>query len=44
MKNMSYTALTSQSFTDFDWLAVLHSTAYSRGGPPLQEQDGSPKK
>jgi erythromycin esterase-like protein len=35
MKNPSYTALTSQSFTDFDWLAVLHSTAYNRGGPPL---------
>ncbi len=26
----------SQSFTDFDWLAVLDSTAYNRGGPPLQ--------
>jgi erythromycin esterase len=44
MKNMSYTALASQSFTDFDWLAVLHSTAYNRGGPPLQEQDASPKE
>jgi len=29
-------ALTPQSFTDFDWLAVLDSTAYSRGGPPLE--------
>jgi len=37
MKNPSYFALTPQSFTDFDWLAVLDSTAYNRGGPPLQE-------
>jgi erythromycin esterase-like protein len=36
MKNSTYFALTPQSFTDFDWLAVLDSTAYSRGGPPLQ--------
>jgi erythromycin esterase len=36
MKNPTYFALTPQSFTDFDWLAVLDSTAYSRGGPPLQ--------
>ena len=36
MKNPTYFALTLQSFTDFDWLAVLDSTAYSRGGPPLQ--------
>ncbi len=37
MKNPTYFALTPQSFTDFDWLAVLDSTAYSRGGPPLQK-------
>jgi erythromycin esterase-like protein len=37
MKNPTYFALTPQSFTDFDWLAVLDSTAYSRGGPPLQQ-------
>ncbi len=37
MKNSTYFALTPQSFTDFDWLAVLDSTAYSRGGPPLQQ-------
>jgi len=37
MKNPTYFALTSQSFTDFDWLAVLDSTAYNRGGPPLQQ-------
>ncbi|VVB95612.1 Erythromycin esterase [uncultured archaeon] len=36
MKNTTYFPLTSRSFTDFDWLAVLDSTAYSRGGPPLQ--------
>jgi len=35
MKNSTYFALTSQSFTDFDWLAVLDATTYSRGGPPL---------
>jgi erythromycin esterase-like protein len=34
-KNLGYFPLTPQSFTDFDWLAVLDSTAYSRGGPPL---------
>ena len=34
-KNPTYFALTPQSFTDFDWLAVLDSTAYSRGGPSL---------
>jgi erythromycin esterase len=27
MKNPTYFALTPQSFTDFDWLAVLDSTA-----------------
>jgi erythromycin esterase len=37
MKNLSYMVLSSQSFTDFDWLAVLDSTAYNRGGPPLQD-------
>jgi erythromycin esterase len=37
MKNLGYFPLTPQSFTDFDWLAVLDSTAYARGGPPLQQ-------
>jgi len=37
MKNLSYFVLTAESITDFDWLAVLDSTAYSRGGPPLEE-------
>jgi erythromycin esterase len=41
MKNPTYIPLTSQSFTDFDWLAVLDSTAYSRGGPPLQQDYAS---
>jgi hypothetical protein len=44
MKNPTYFALTPQSFTDFDWLAVLDSTAYNRGGPPLQQWDASPKQ
>jgi erythromycin esterase-like protein len=37
MKNQTYFPLTPQSFTDFDWLAVLDSTSYSRGGPQLQQ-------
>ena len=36
-KNTTYFALTPQSFTDFDLLVVLDSTAYNRGGPPLQQ-------
>ena len=36
VKNPTYFALTPQCLADFDWLAVLDSTAYSRGGPPLQ--------
>ena len=43
MKNPTYIALTPQSFTDFDWLAVLDSTAYNRGGPPLQQRDAGTK-
>jgi erythromycin esterase len=34
-KNSTYFALTPQSFTDFDWLAVLDSATYNRGGHPL---------
>lgn len=34
-KNHSYFPLTRQSLVDFDWLAVLNSATYSRGGPPL---------
>jgi erythromycin esterase-like protein len=36
IKNPTYFALTPQSFTDLDWLAVLDATAYNRGGPLLQ--------
>jgi erythromycin esterase-like protein len=37
VRNPSYVApLNPQSFTNFDWLVILDSTAYSRGGPPLQ--------
>jgi erythromycin esterase len=36
--NSTYFALTPQSFTDFDWLAVLDKTAYSRGGPQLVQR------
>jgi erythromycin esterase len=35
LKNPTYLPLTPQSLADFDWLAVLDSAAYSRGGPPL---------
>jgi erythromycin esterase len=33
--NSTYFALTPQSFDDFDWLAVLDSSEYTRGGPEL---------
>lgn len=39
VKNLSYFALTPQSLTDFDWLAVLDTTTYTRGAPPLQQWD-----
>lgn len=36
-KNRSYEPLSAQSFTDFDWFAVLDTVAYIRGGwPPLE--------
>jgi hypothetical protein len=44
MKNTTYFALTAQSFTDFDWLAVLDATAYSRGGLPLEGLSESSKQ
>jgi erythromycin esterase len=34
-KNPMYFPLAPESFTDFDWLMVLHSSTYSRGGPVL---------
>ena len=35
-RNPTYFPLSPQSLTDFDWLVVLDTTAYTRGGPPLQ--------
>ncbi len=43
-KNSTYFALTPESMTDFDWLAVLDSTGYDAGGPPFPEPDANPKK
>jgi erythromycin esterase-like protein len=34
-KNSTYWTLSPESFADYDWLLVLASTTYSRGGPPL---------
>lgn len=36
-KNRSYEPLSAQSFTDFDWLAILDTTAYIREGWPYLE-------
>jgi erythromycin esterase len=36
-KNRSYEPLGAQSFTDFDWFAVLDTTAYSQEGWPYLE-------
>lgn len=41
-RNSSYFALTARSITDFDWLAVLDSTGYEPGGPPLPGGDATP--
>ncbi|GCE07327.1 erythromycin esterase family protein [Dictyobacter aurantiacus] len=38
-KHPGYFTLTSDSLAEFDWLAVLDATTYSRGGPPLLERD-----
>jgi erythromycin esterase len=43
-KNLSYFALTPQSFTDFDWLIALDSMTYNRGGPHAQQRDAHPKQ
>jgi len=40
-KNPTYFPFTSQSFTDFDWLAVVDATGYHRGGWPLTAWDAS---
>jgi erythromycin esterase-like protein len=44
MKNPSYFALSPESFTDFDYLAVFDSTDYARGGWPLEGIGASPKQ
>lgn len=36
-RNSTYFPLTPQSLSDFDWLAALDATTYSRGGPPLPD-------
>ncbi|GLV60719.1 erythromycin esterase [Dictyobacter sp. S3.2.2.5] len=41
-KHPGYFMLTSHSLADFDWLAVLDSTPYSRGGPPLFNMNPDP--
>ncbi|MHB0878430.1 MAG: erythromycin esterase family protein [Anaerolineae bacterium] len=41
MKNMTYFPLTPQSLSNFDWMAVLDSTTYSRGGPSLEPPGAS---
>jgi len=40
-KNPTYFPFTSQSLTDFDWLAIVDATGYHRGGLPLTEWDAS---
>ncbi len=40
-KNRSYFPLTPESFTDFDWLCVLKSSVYARGGPALPQRPGA---
>jgi erythromycin esterase-like protein len=40
-KNRSYTELGAQSFTDFDWFAVLDTTAYTSGGWPYLEGESA---
>jgi erythromycin esterase len=44
MKNRSYFALSPESFTDFDYLAVFDSTDYARGGWPLEGLSASPRQ
>ncbi len=36
-KNSTYFPLDKKSFKDFDYLMILESTGYSRGGPQLQD-------
>jgi len=41
-KNSTFFPLTTRSLADFDWLAVLDSVTYSRGGPALPDPDAIP--
>lgn len=34
-RNLSYFPLAPRSIADFDWIAFIGSTGYTRGGPPL---------
>ena len=43
-KNTTYFALTPGSLTNLDWLAVLDSTGYTRGGPPLPEKNADSER
>ena len=44
MKNPTYFALGSESFTDFDFLAVFDTIDYARGGWPLEGSSASPRQ
>ncbi len=44
MKNPTYFALSAESFTDFDGLAVFDSTGYAHGGWPLEGVSASPEQ
>lgn len=39
VKNPTYIPLSPESLADFDWLAVLDTATYNRGGPPLDAWD-----
>jgi hypothetical protein len=41
-KNPTYFPFNAQSFADFDWLAIVDSAVYNRGGPPLEAWEDSP--
>jgi len=44
MKNPSYSALSHESFTDFDYLAVFDSTDYAQGGWPLVDSSANSRQ
>lgn len=43
-KNRSYAPLTPQNVTEFDWLAVVDSSVYNRGGLPLEAWSNDSKE